>query len=157
MHPILFRIPLPKYALPWMWLLLGIAGLSLAIAIFYLARKNREGAGIAGVIGVAAAGVGFYLKGQNWDMGPVPIYSYGVMLGLSLVVGWYLTLGLAERDGLPKETMANNSVRPSIAAVAGSRILYILTNLNEFDTLGSLFAMRRGGLVAYGGFLGGLI
>ena len=27
----------------------------------------------------------------------IPIHSYGVMLGLSLVVGWYLTLGLAEQ------------------------------------------------------------
>jgi phosphatidylglycerol:prolipoprotein diacylglycerol transferase len=72
------------------------------------------------------------------------------------VVGWYLTLGLAERDGLPKETMANNYVVTAIAAVAGSRILYILTNLNEFDSLASMFAMRKGGLVAYGGFLGGL-
>jgi len=25
----------------------------------------------------------------------LPIYSYGVMLGLSLVAGWYLALGLA--------------------------------------------------------------
>jgi phosphatidylglycerol:prolipoprotein diacylglycerol transferase len=79
------------------------------------------------------------------------------MLGLSLVVGWYLTLGLAEKEGLPKETMANNYVVTAIAAVAGARILYILTNLNEFDSIASLFAMRRGGLVAYGGFLGGLL
>ena len=28
----------------------------------------------------------------------IPIHSYGVMLGLSLVVGWYLTLGLAAKD-----------------------------------------------------------
>jgi phosphatidylglycerol:prolipoprotein diacylglycerol transferase len=156
MHPILFKIPLPKYALPWTWVLLAIAGLSLAFAIAYLARKNREGAGIAGVIAVAAGGVGLYLRGQVWDMTPVPIYSYGVMLGLSLVVGWYLTLGLAERDGLPKETMANCYVVTAVAAVIGSRVLYILTNLNEFDSIASLFAMRRGGLVAYGGFLGGL-
>lgn len=87
----------------------------------------------------------------------LPIYSYGVMLGLSLVVGWYLTLGLAERDGLPKETMANCYVVTAVAAVLGSRVLYILTNLNEFDSFGSMFAMRRGGLVAYGGFLGGFI
>jgi phosphatidylglycerol:prolipoprotein diacylglycerol transferase len=52
--------------------------------------------------------------------------------------------------------MANNYVITAIAAVAGSRILYILTNLNEFDSFASMFAMRRGGLVAYGGFLGGL-
>src|SRR5262249_30183303 len=41
------------------------------------------------------------------ELHSIPIHSYGVMLGLSLVVGWYLTLGLAERDKLPKETLAN--------------------------------------------------
>jgi phosphatidylglycerol:prolipoprotein diacylglycerol transferase len=111
MHPILFRIPLPNFTLPWL----------------------------------------------GWEIGPIAIYSYGVMLGLSLIVGWYLTLGLAERDGLPKEKMANNYVFTAIAAVLGSRVLYILTNLDEFETFGSLFELRRGGLVAYGGFLGGFI
>lgn len=111
MHPILFRIPIPKFVLPWL----------------------------------------------GWEVGPIAIYSYGVMLGLSLIVGWYLTLGLAEKDGLPKEKMANNYVFTAIAAVLGSRILYILTNLNEFDTFASWFELRRGGLVAYGGFIGGFL
>src|SRR6266481_3493812 len=35
------------------------------------------------------------------ELHSIPIHGYGVMLGLSLVVGWYLTLGLAERDRLP--------------------------------------------------------
>jgi phosphatidylglycerol:prolipoprotein diacylglycerol transferase len=87
----------------------------------------------------------------------IPIYSYGVMLGLSLVVGWYLTLGLAKADGLPREQMANNYVITAIAAVVASRLLYVVTNLHEFETFGDLFSMRRGGLVAYGGFIGGFI
>jgi phosphatidylglycerol:prolipoprotein diacylglycerol transferase len=87
----------------------------------------------------------------------LPIYAYGVMLGLSLVVGWYLSLPLAERDGLPKETMANCYVVTALAAVAGSRILYIVTNPDEFRSVWDLFALRNGGLVAYGGFIGGLI
>lgn len=155
MHPILFRIPLPQYPLPFFWVLLGAGGLAIAVAVWQMAIKNRSNAAIAGALGAAGVAAGFYFKGQTWDMGPIPIYSYGVMLGLSLVVGWYLTLGLAERDGLPKETMANNYVVTAVAAVIGSRILYILTNLSEFDSIGSMFAMRRGGLVAYGGFLGG--
>jgi phosphatidylglycerol---prolipoprotein diacylglyceryl transferase len=158
MHPILFRIPLPQRAVPLMWLAIALAAVALAFAITYLARKNRQSAGIAAGIAVAAGAGAFVLKSQPpWDMGPIPIYSYGVMLGLSLVVGWYLTLTLAERDGLPKETMANCYVVTAVVAVVGSRVLYILTNLNEFQTVGSLFAMRRGGLVAYGGFLGGLL
>jgi len=105
----------------------------------------------------------FRIPMPGWDLpilgqlDSIPIYSYGVMLGLFLVVGWYLTLGLATRDGLPRETMANNYVITAIVAVLASRLLYVLTNLHEFDSLGDIFSMRRGGLVAYGGFLGGFL
>ncbi|APR85873.1 Prolipoprotein diacylglyceryl transferase [Minicystis rosea] len=162
MHPILFRIPLPNANLPLAWIPLIITLIAVIVAIAKMAgqEKDRAGAAVSGVIaavGVVAFGV---LKARGYaesiNVARIPIYSYGVMLGLSLVVGWYLTLGLAERDGLPKETMANNYVVTAIAAVVGSRVLYILTNLNEFDSLASMFAMRKGGLVAYGGFLGGL-
>jgi phosphatidylglycerol:prolipoprotein diacylglycerol transferase len=58
---------------------------------------------------------------------------------------------------LPKEVMANNYVVTAVAAVAGSRILYILTNLDEFESLRAMMDVRKGGLVAYGGFLGGFV
>ncbi len=87
----------------------------------------------------------------------LPIYSYGVMLGLSLVVGWYLTLGLAEKDGLDRERMANNYVVTALVAVLGSRVAYIVTNPSEFHGLADLVSFRAGGLVAYGGFLGGFL
>jgi len=91
------------------------------------------------------------------DFTSIPIHSYGVMLGLSLVVGWYLTLGLAEKDGLPKETMANCYVFTALSAVIMSRVLYYLTNPDEFKSVWEIFALWRGGLVAYGGFLGGFV
>jgi phosphatidylglycerol:prolipoprotein diacylglycerol transferase len=86
-----------------------------------------------------------------------PIYAYGVMLGLSLVVGWYISLTIAKQDGLPRETMANNYVFTAICAIVGARVLYILTNLSEFHSWKDYLAIRSGGLVAYGGFLGGFI
>lgn len=88
--------------------------------------------------------------------GSLPLYSYGVMLGLSFIVGWYLTLGLAEKDGLPRETMANCYVITALSAVVASRLLYVLTNLSDFETFWEVFEIRSGGMVAYGGFLGGL-
>jgi phosphatidylglycerol:prolipoprotein diacylglycerol transferase len=101
---------------------------------------------------------------QQWEK--LPIYSYGVMLGLSLVAGWYIVLGLMDRQY--KETdpakraeyrskMADCYVFTAFFAVAGSRVLYILTNLSEFPTIESMLRLRSGGLVAYGGFLGGLL
>jgi phosphatidylglycerol:prolipoprotein diacylglycerol transferase len=88
-------------------------------------------------------------------LGDTPIYSYGVMLGISFVVGWYLTLGLADRHGLERETMANCYVVTALSALVASRLLYVVTNLAEFHSWTEVFALRRGGLAAYGGFLGG--
>jgi phosphatidylglycerol:prolipoprotein diacylglycerol transferase len=110
MHPILFKIPLPHWKLPY--------------------------------IG---------------ELHAFPIYSYGVMLGLSLIVGWYLSLTLAKNDGLPREAMANNYIFTAILAIVGSRLLYVVTNLDEMKTWKEIFAIRSGGLVAYGGFLGGFL
>jgi phosphatidylglycerol:prolipoprotein diacylglycerol transferase len=93
--------------------------------------------------------------GSEYLPSAFPIYAYGVMLGLSLVVGWYISLGLAKRDGLPREAMANNYVFTAVAAIVGARLLYILTNLDEFHTWKDYLSIRSGGLVAYGGFLGG--
>lgn len=161
MHPILFRIPFPKTTLPLGWIFLGLGLVAFAFAAWQFFAGKKPNAIGGAIVGALLVGARFYVASkpeyQTYELAPIPIYSYGVMLGLSLVVGWYLTLGLAEREGLPKETMANNYVVTAIAAVIGSRVLYVLTNLDEFDSVASMFAMRRGGLVAYGGFLGGFL
>ncbi len=87
----------------------------------------------------------------------LPIYSYGVMLGLSLVVGWYITLGLCVKDGMDRELMGRCYVWTAVSAVVGSRLLYVFTNLDRFDNFIDIFKVNQGGLVAYGGFLGGLV
>jgi phosphatidylglycerol---prolipoprotein diacylglyceryl transferase len=87
----------------------------------------------------------------------IPLYSYGVMLGLSFVVGWYLTLRLCEKDGLPRKTMESCYVFTAIAAVIGARLLYIFTNLDRMDSFVDVFKVNTGGLVAYGGFIGGFL
>jgi phosphatidylglycerol:prolipoprotein diacylglycerol transferase len=157
MHPILFRIPLPGRPLFLWWALAAVAAISIAYALVELRKGNKQGALFTALFAVAAGVAGYVFRATSFTASGLPIYSYGVMLGLSLVVGWYLTLTLAERDGLPKETMANCYVVTAIVAIAGSRVLYILTNLDEFSSPVDWFAVRRGGLVAYGGFLGGFL
>jgi phosphatidylglycerol:prolipoprotein diacylglycerol transferase len=157
MHPILFRIPLPHFPLKLWWALAAVAAIAAVSAGLSFMRRERSGAITAAVIAVAAAGAGYNWRTVSYSAPDLPIYAYGVMLGLSLIVGWYLTLPLSERDGLPKETMANCYVVTALAALAGSRILYAVTNPDEFKSFGDLFALRNGGLVAYGGFIGGLL
>ncbi len=85
----------------------------------------------------------------------VPIFSYGVMLGTSFILAWYVVMELGERDGIHRDVLANAFIITALSAIVGARVLYIATNPAEFDTVGSWLALRRGGLVAYGGFLGG--
>lgn len=90
--------------------------------------------------------------------GTIPIYSYGVMLGLSMIVAWYVSMYIgARREGMQREQMANAFITTAVLALVGARLLYVITNPQDFagDPL-RIFALREGGLVAYGGFLGGL-
>lgn len=157
MHPILFKIPLPAWSLPLGPSSFALAGLGLLLALF----AQRKGAfdllvmgGLALVCGLA---FGFLFRGQRLLLESLPIYSYGAMLCASLVVGWFLTLWLGERDGLSRELLANCYFVTAIAALLGARVLYVLTNLHEFRDVLDVLAVRRGGLVAYGGFLGGFL
>jgi phosphatidylglycerol:prolipoprotein diacylglycerol transferase len=91
----------------------------------------------------------------------VPIFSYGVMLGLALVVGWIIVMRLGVADGLPRDKLQVGFIWAAVWAMIGSRVLFIVTNLDQFTGPGAspldLVNVRKGGLVAYGGFLGGFV
>jgi phosphatidylglycerol---prolipoprotein diacylglyceryl transferase len=157
MHPILFRIPLPHRPLKLWWALVALAVLSTIYGLFMLRKRQRDEVLTSLVIAGAACAGAYYWRATEYKLDGLPIYSYGVLLGTSLIVGWFLTLGLAQKDGLPRETMANCYVLTAMAALVGSRLLYIVTNPSQFDTTADWFALRRGGLVAYGGFVGGYL
>src|SRR5262245_31686148 len=89
--------------------------------------------------------------------GHIPIYAYGTMLGLSFVVGWHLTLALGERDGLAREDMVRCFYATAVAALVGARLLFLITNPDRFHGPLDLVRLRGGGIVAYGGFLGGFL
>ncbi|MDQ3035960.1 MAG: prolipoprotein diacylglyceryl transferase [Myxococcota bacterium] len=87
----------------------------------------------------------------------LPIYSYGVMLGSSMIVAWYIVMWLGEREGFERETLANTFIATAVSAIVGARLLYVITMPHEFESIGDVLNLRAGGLVAYGGFLGGFL
>jgi phosphatidylglycerol:prolipoprotein diacylglycerol transferase len=157
MHPILFRIPLPHFPLKLWWGLALVAAFSAISALLSGIRRQTSDGVTSAAVAVAAVAAAWNWRTVSFEAPNLPIYAYGVMLSLSLVAGWYITLPLAEKDGLPKETMANCYVVTALCALGGSRLLYVVTNPDEFRSAGDLLALRNGGLVAYGGFIGGLL
>src|SRR5207247_1122968 len=69
-----------------------------------------------------------------------------------------IVLGLCERDRMDREEMGRLYVWTAVGSVTGSRLLYVITNWDRFrDNILDMFALWSGGLVAYGGFIGGLL
>jgi phosphatidylglycerol:prolipoprotein diacylglycerol transferase len=90
--------------------------------------------------------------------GAIPIYSYGVMLGSSLLFAWYFIMYMGKRiEGYNRDLLASCFTWTAVGAIVGARLLYILTNLDSYEDISAWFDLRSGGLVAYGGFLGGFV
>jgi phosphatidylglycerol:prolipoprotein diacylglycerol transferase len=85
------------------------------------------------------------------------VYSYGVLLGLSLLVGWFLTHYWAKKEGLPRETIADTFVIAAVVGLAGARLLYVAINAEEFRNPLRILQLNEGGLTAWGGLLGGAL
>jgi prolipoprotein diacylglyceryl transferase len=88
---------------------------------------------------------------------PVPIFSYGVMLGTSMVVGWFVALRLAKQDGIPSEQAGAIYMWTAVWAIVGARLLYVITEWQEFSNPLDIILLNKGGLVAYGGMIGGFL
>jgi phosphatidylglycerol---prolipoprotein diacylglyceryl transferase len=87
----------------------------------------------------------------------LPLYGYGAMLCLAVVLGRLLALHLAERDGLDRAQLSRAVLWSLAFAFVGGRLLYVVTNLDHFHQPLDAFKWWQGGMVAYGGFLGGFL
>jgi len=93
------------------------------------------------------------------DWKPVPIYAYGVMLGTSMIVGWFLAMRLAKQDGISQESAGAIYMWTAVWSIVGARILFVITEWNAQFAAAPLnaFKIHQGGLVAYGGMIGGFL
>lgn len=92
-----------------------------------------------------------------WE--PINVHSYGVMLGISMIAGWFLAMRLARKDNVKAEDAAIIYMWTAIWSIIGARVLYVILKWNdEFarDPL-EIFRAYNGGLVAYGGMIGGFL
>jgi phosphatidylglycerol:prolipoprotein diacylglycerol transferase len=86
----------------------------------------------------------------------LPLYAYGAMLCLSVIVGRLLAVRLAERAGIDGKLADRCAVWTLVGAVVGARLLFVVTAVDQFENVLDVFRWWKGGVVAYGGFLGGL-
>ncbi len=88
-----------------------------------------------------------------FSFGGITIYSFGLMMGLSFLIGNYLLAKEFQRKKLHPDLASNVTLIALIAGVSGSKALYLIENWGFFvrDPLGMIFS--PGGLTFYGGFI----
>jgi phosphatidylglycerol---prolipoprotein diacylglyceryl transferase len=87
-------------------------------------------------------------------IGPFTIYSFGFMLAVAVIVCSFLFGRDAQKAGIPKETAYDFVFWVAFAGVVGSRIFYILLNLDIFTNDPSeIFKLQNGGLAWQGGLV----
>lgn len=94
-----------------------------------------------------------------FNLGPITVYSYGLMLAIGFLAGIALALKRAPKYNLPnKDDILDISILTIAAAIIGSRLLYVLINWPEYasNPIRILF-FNEGGLVFFGGLLGVII
>jgi phosphatidylglycerol---prolipoprotein diacylglyceryl transferase len=92
-------------------------------------------------------------------IGNFPINTYGVFLALAFLGAIFVTVKLAERDGLPRERIYDLCLWLLVSSLIGSKLLMFFTEPEYRDhplQLLSLDFLRSGG-VFYGGLLGAIL
>jgi phosphatidylglycerol---prolipoprotein diacylglyceryl transferase len=87
------------------------------------------------------------------DLGRIQVRSYGFMLAVSFLLAIYLAGRRARKFGVDPQKIIDLSVIIILAAVVGSRLLYVMFHLEQFSNPLEIFALWRGGATFYGGFL----
>src|SRR5579862_7784151 len=122
MRPILVNIP--SKLLFAVAIVLAVAGLARDLWRSRQAPK-LELTSTPIYFGVAAVAL-YFLKSGAWT--PLPIYAYGVMLGTSLIVGWFIAMRLARQDGIPEQDAATIYMWTAVWSIIGSRLLWFITD-----------------------------
>jgi phosphatidylglycerol---prolipoprotein diacylglyceryl transferase len=90
-------------------------------------------------------------------LGPLKLHTYGLMIVIGFLVGLYLIQNQAKKEGINPERVVDISFWGLGLGLLGGRIVYIFTRLDYFSQHPlEIFYIWEGGLVFYGGFLGGL-
>ncbi|MBB3113150.1 phosphatidylglycerol:prolipoprotein diacylglycerol transferase [Paenibacillus phyllosphaerae] len=102
----------------------------------------------------------FTLKMESiaFNLGPIPVHWYGIILGTAALVGLLLAVQEGKRFGLSPEFFMDLLLFGVPSAIIGARIYFVAFKWDEYkNDLPSVFAVWNGGIAIYGALIGAFI
>ena len=91
---------------------------------------------------------------ELFSLGPITIYSYGVLLAASYLLGLWLAMRRAKRWGLDPSRVLDLGIYIIIAALIGAKLLLFVVDFDQFSgSPADLLSLGRSGGVFYGGLI----
>jgi prolipoprotein diacylglyceryl transferase len=85
------------------------------------------------------------------------ISPHGLFIAIGFLVGAMLLTRLAPSRGISEEHIQTIILWCLIGAIIGSRLFYVIAHFSEFDNLGQMLAIWRGGISLLGGIAGAVL
>src|SRR3977135_2129025 len=89
-----------------------------------------------------------------FELGPVTVYTYGVLLAAAYLLGLKLAMVRAKNRGLDANRVLDLGIYIIISALIGAKLLLFVTDFHAFmATPRELLTLARSGGVFYGGLI----
>src|SRR4051794_21459711 len=89
-----------------------------------------------------------------FELGPVTVYTYGVLLACAYLVGLKFAMVRADNRGLDSARVLDLGIYIIIAALIGAKLLLFITEFQTFrSNPAELVTLARSGGVFYGGLI----
>jgi len=95
-----------------------------------------------------------------FQLGPLTIHWYGVMIALAFLFGLWTATRRARRENISGEKIADIVLWLMIGGILGARAVYVMTYWREEfsnQPFSEIFMIQHGGLVYYGGLIGAIV
>src|SRR5580658_11034088 len=89
-----------------------------------------------------------------FDLGPITVYTYGVLLAAAYLFGLKLAMVRAQARGLDPVRVLDLGIYIIVSALIGAKLLLLVTDFRTFRTDPTeLLTLARAGGVFYGGLI----
>ena len=89
--------------------------------------------------------------------GRLEVRWYGILITLGIVLAFLYAFWRGRQEGVTLDDITDVGLATVLCGVIGARLYYVLTSLDQFPDLKSVFTIWNGGLGIYGGIIGGCI
>ncbi len=98
-----------------------------------------------------------YRTFPDFSVGPLTVRTFGLMVGIGVLLGAWIAARDIERWGVPREETYRLATRMVVAGLIGSRVTWVLSHLGEIDSPIDVIAIWEGGIQFSGGFIAAIV